>query len=108
MSEMIERVAQELRNAAGMAADGPYNLSKLDSEYLAYAVIRAMREPTKRMVNAAAKAMSPERRPTPERVSVSQKHRIRYHAMIDEILDDKKAVAEWSDGKVRLQHLPTS
>lgn len=50
MSEMVERVAQELRNAAGMAVDGPYNLSKADSEYLARAAIEAMREPTEAMI----------------------------------------------------------
>lgn len=47
------------------------------------AAIAAMREPTKAMLHAAAKAMSPDRRPTQKRVSVAAKHAIRYRAMID-------------------------
>lgn len=50
MSSMVERVAQELRNAAGMAGDGPYNLSKMDSKYLARAAIKAMRKPGIKMI----------------------------------------------------------
>lgn len=41
------------------------------------------KEPTAKMLHAAAKAMSPGRRPTDEWVSVSQKHTIRYTAMIE-------------------------
>lgn len=40
------------------------------------------REPTTRMLSAAAKAMSPGNRPTPDFVSNSQKHKIRYQAMV--------------------------
>jgi hypothetical protein len=40
-------------------------------------------EPTKRMLKAACKAMSPKYRPTSEFVSVNEKHRIRYVAMIN-------------------------
>lgn len=39
-------------------------------------------EPTSEMLHAAAKAMSPGRRPTPDHVSVREKHCIRYKAMI--------------------------
>jgi hypothetical protein len=39
-------------------------------------------EPTNEMLHEAAKALSPGRRPTPERVSVKQKHAIRYAAML--------------------------
>ncbi len=45
-----------------------------------YVIVPA--SPTKAMLHAAAKAMSPDRRPTPERVSVRQKHTIRYLAMV--------------------------
>lgn len=39
--------------------------------------------PTRKMLRAAAKAMSPDRRPTQEWVSVRVKHMIRYAAMIE-------------------------
>lgn len=55
----------------------------------ARAAIEAMREPDNAMLNAASKAMSPDRRPTPKRVSVKMKHRIRYRAMIDAALKDE-------------------
>ena len=41
------------------------------------------RDATRKMVDAAAAAMSPSERPTKEWVSVREKHRIRYCAMID-------------------------
>lgn len=40
-------------------------------------------EPTRQMLRAAAKAMSPGHRPTQEWVSASRKHAIRYQAMIE-------------------------
>lgn len=45
--------------------------------------VLAPTEPTKRMLKAACKAMSPKHRPTAEHVSVNEKHRIRYVAMIN-------------------------
>jgi hypothetical protein len=45
-----------------------------------YAVVP--REPTRAMTKAAAKAMSPGKRPTEEWVSCSEKHAIRYKAMV--------------------------
>jgi len=39
-------------------------------------------DPTKAMLRAAAKSMSPGNRPTEDWVSVSVKHRIRYQSMI--------------------------
>lgn len=42
-------------------------------------------DPTPLMLRAAAKAMSPGKRPTEEWVSVSQKHAIRYRAMIEHV-----------------------
>ena len=41
------------------------------------------REPTTAMLKAACASMSPGKRPTPDRVNVKEKHRIRYGAMID-------------------------
>ena len=41
------------------------------------------RTPTPRMLNAAAAAMSPGKRPTSKWVSVKEKHRTRYRAMIE-------------------------
>lgn len=45
-----------------------------------YAVVPI--EPTPAMLKAAAKAMSPDCRPTSEWVPVREKHRIRYCAMV--------------------------
>lgn len=42
--------------------------------------------PNKQMVRAACAAMSPGKRPTPERVSVARKHAIRWNAMINAAL----------------------
>lgn len=75
MSEMIERVAKAICAQIG-------DVDWHDSIYLAKASIEAMREPDNAMLHAAAKAMSPGRRPTPDRVSCKQKHTIRYQAMI--------------------------
>jgi hypothetical protein len=47
-----------------------------------------MLEPTNGMLGEAAKAMSPGKRPTPEFVSVNQKHKIRYQAMIRKALEE--------------------
>lgn len=52
-----------------------------------YAVVPV--EPTQAMIKAAAKSMSPGRRPTPERVSVKQKHAIRFRAMISAALSEE-------------------
>jgi hypothetical protein len=56
------------------------------SEMLARAAIAAMRAPNNKMLNAAAAAMSPDKRPTQRRVSVKAKHAIRYRAMIEAAL----------------------
>lgn len=47
---------------------------------VSYAVVP--REPTKAMLKAACASMSPGKRPTNDWVSVMEKHRIRYGAMI--------------------------
>jgi hypothetical protein len=52
----------------------------------ARAAIKAMRMPTPKMLRAAGKAMSPEKRPTKKRVGAKAKHGIRYRAMIDAAL----------------------
>jgi hypothetical protein len=56
----------------------------------AVAAIEAMRAPSRKMIRAAAKAMSPDRRPTQRYVSCNAKHGIRYRAMIDEALKQEK------------------
>jgi len=40
------------------------------------------KEPTRDMLKAACAAMSPHKRPTSDWVSVKEKHKIRYHAMV--------------------------
>lgn len=88
------KLPPEIRNAAIRAArmqlfKNPF-ATRTD---IANAILKALetalkdyvilpREPTKGMLKAAAKAMSPEHRPTKSRVSVREKHRIRYKAMI--------------------------
>jgi hypothetical protein len=57
----------------------------------AVAAIEAMRAPNRKMILAAAKAMSPGRRPTQQYVSCNAKHGIRYRAMIDEALKHGEA-----------------
>jgi hypothetical protein len=91
---MIEKVARAIaaNNKRGLSPDAP----EVDAVWHSYcgqarAAIEAMREPSRRMLRAACKAMSPGRRPTPERVSVREKHGIRYRAMIDEVLTDGEA-----------------
>lgn len=46
------------------------------------AVLDVLMEPSPKMLDAAAGAMSPAKRPTPHRVSCKQKHKIRHQAMI--------------------------
>ena len=41
------------------------------------------KEPTRPMIKAACKALSPKYRPTQDWVSVREKHKIRYRAMIN-------------------------
>lgn len=52
------------------------------------AVLDALMEPSPKMLDAAAGAMSPAKRPTPNRVSCRQKHKIRYQAMIRVVKDN--------------------
>lgn len=61
-------------------------LSSADLLGVVEAIIKALREPTPYMIRAACKALSPGRRPTPERVSVREKHVIRWKMMIDAAL----------------------
>lgn len=55
-------------------------------EDIAAEVYATLLQPTDKMLKEAAKAMSPGRRPTPDRVSWKQKHRIRFRAMIIQAL----------------------
>jgi hypothetical protein len=81
---MVERVAQAI-----CGDDNPANILAIH-RIRAVAAIQAMREPTNSMLKAAAKSMSPEHRPTPEYLSVKEKHRARYRAMIDAALGGEK------------------
>ncbi len=74
-------------NTTLQAYYGPDDYEIIDETALVRAVLKAMREPTSKMLAAAAAAMSPEKRRA-RRFSVKQKHRIRYHAMIDKALED--------------------
>lgn len=57
------------------------------------AVIEEMRSPSKAMLHAASKSMSPGKRPTDKWVSASAKHGIRYRAMIDAAISQTKEPA---------------
>lgn len=50
------------------------------------------RKPTKAMLRAAANALSPEKRPTKDWMSVSEKHAYRYEMMIKAYLEESDAV----------------
>ena len=109
MSEMLERVARAMyaeyvreviawagiwktdedKSAATqrLLSPGKYYDDQIKSRLpQARAAVEAMREPDIKMLNAACSAMSPGKRPTPDRVSVKSKHAIRYRAMIQEAL----------------------
>lgn len=93
MSEKIVHVARALARESGhpgVDVDPDFILDGVPFwtlfERQARAAIVAMRDPTTKMIHAAAAAMSPGKRPTQERVSCSQKHAIRYNSMIDEAL----------------------
>lgn len=83
MSEMVERVAKAQAGTRWESFDEEH---KDAARQLARDAIMAMRDPTGPMLKAACASMSPGKRPTPDRVPVKEKHRIRYAAMIDEAL----------------------
>jgi hypothetical protein len=78
--EMVKRVAAAIQRH--QTEFGP------DYEGMARAAIEALRQPNRKMLRAAAKAMSPGRRPTQARVGCMAKHGIRYRAMIDAALGE--------------------
>lgn len=88
MSEMVERVARALHSCVMQndldqppweALGRPWREECL---FMARAAMAAMMEPTNVMLKASCAAMSEGKRPTPDRVSSKEKHRIRYRAMI--------------------------
>lgn len=82
MSDMVEKVARAIRERE-LGKGCPV----WEEDYaVARAAIEAMREPDKVMLRAAAKSMSPEKRPTAKWVSCQKKHEIRFTAMIDAAL----------------------
>lgn len=72
MTEMIERVAQALKDS-GLREDYDVRLA------LARAAIEAMREPTKEMIDEGNRRIS---------VSATENTRVTWHNMIDEALKD--------------------
>jgi hypothetical protein len=66
-----------------MTLDGHFDIEKVIR-----AILAELREPSKQMLKAACKSMSPDRRPTPEWVTVNAKHRIRFQAMLDSITEE--------------------
>lgn len=83
----MKRKADEIESAIRDALFATYGIIVTgDSRALSRAAIVAMRIPNTKMLNAAAKSMSPDLRPTPARVSNKAKHAIRYRAMLDVVL----------------------
>lgn len=83
---MIERVARAI--CRSMESDPDEHWRVYEDE--ARAAIEAMSAPTPKMCRAACAAMSPGKRPTPNRVSHKAKHAIRYRAMIQAALEEKQ------------------
>jgi hypothetical protein len=94
MSEMVERAALALCASQAPRAIGvPQAVCGRPCEECladARAAIAALREPTPRMINAAAGALTPSYR-FPRSLSVKQKHSIRWRAMIDAALAEPAA-----------------
>lgn len=85
MTTMVEKVS------AAILARVPvgYGMTPSEASEYARAAIEAMAAPTSKMCKAACAAMSPGKRPTPNRVSHKAKHAIRYRAMIQAALEEK-------------------
>lgn len=49
-------------------------------------LIRRLRNPSHKMLDAMAKAMSPDKRPTQDYLSVREKHRVRFAAAVEQML----------------------
>lgn len=81
---MISRVSKAVEKLDKLRGD----YGGLAYDDIARAALVAMLEPSKDMLGAAAKAMSPGKRPTQEWVSVQNKHKIRYQAMIRKALEE--------------------
>lgn len=89
--EALSRYEQEHGLDAAWDAEESGKDFELESwAILARAAIEAMAAPTPRMCKAACAAMSPGKRPTPNRVSHKAKHAIRYRAMIQAALEEKQ------------------
>ena len=102
---MVERVARAIEfeldrdfeawverwgTPAGICDDAPNPPSryKTSPQRIARAAIKEMQNPTRPMLRAAARAMLPKYRPTPDHVPCKEKHRIRYRAMIEAALSE--------------------
>ncbi len=91
MSPMVEKVAQAITDAF---TNGNVQFEDVEEHHrrpyleAARAAIEAMSDPSPKMCNAACAAMSPGKRPTPNRVSHKAKHAIRYRAMIQAALEE--------------------
>jgi hypothetical protein len=85
-------ICEALFRTALMTKPGDYELAamrKLSSDTAKATrndLLMRLREPSNKMLAAAAAAMSPTKRPTQDWVTVKEKHRIRYRAMIDAAL----------------------
>lgn len=90
MTSMVNIVAKKIHEKLCQQDIDGYLAANFDLHEVARSAIEAMAAPNSKMCKAAAKAMSPDRRPTPNRVSVKAKHAIRYRAMITAALNEGK------------------
>lgn len=74
------------KNAIEAVRSALPQLSDIEAERAVVAVLKAVREPTRAMLKNAAKCLTYEHRPELRYLSNSEKHKVRFQAMIDAAL----------------------
>jgi hypothetical protein len=81
--DLIRSMASAMQSSKAWPAVYKAGTAELLSRVALAVVYETLTEPSKKMCKAAAKAMSPEKRPTPEWMPSSDKHAYRFMAMIE-------------------------
>lgn len=79
---MARVLSGRLRQMDKRAAKANKRADELERAFKNNNLVLMPREPTEAMLKAAAKALSPAKRPTQEWMSVKEKHRYRYRMMV--------------------------
>lgn len=87
--EIAEAHHGKIRDTASLIADAIMTAVEVKGAET-QKMILVPKTPTKGMIHAAAKALSPGRRPTQDWVSVNKKHAIRYSAMIEAWIEERE------------------